>query len=73
MYLNYDYELIHICFNLTDTKIDLDLDYDDVKPYLDTQGNMIQFVDGSRGKRQLVINSHYFTRMSLCGKVSYWR
>lgn len=56
-----------------DSDLDLDLHDGDVKPYLDTQGNIIQFVDGSRGRRQLNINNQIFNKMSVCADVAYWR
>lgn len=47
--------------------------HEDMKSYLDTKGNMIQFVDGPRGKRQLSINNFGFTKMNDLRGVSYWR
>lgn len=43
------------------------------KPYIDADGNAIRFIDSGKGKRQLTINSHIFTRMSHHGNVTYWR
>lgn len=49
------------------------IDLWDQKPYLDTQGNIIQFVIGNRGTQQLNINNQLFSKMSLHADVTYWR
>lgn len=43
------------------------------KPFVDESGNMIRFIDSGKGKRQLSINNHIFTKMSHHGAVTYWR
>lgn len=43
------------------------------KPIIDPAGNAIMFIESGKGKRQLNINSHIFTRMSHHGAVQYWR
>lgn len=49
------------------------IDLEDQKPYLDTQGNIIQFIQGSRGQSQLSINNEIFSKVSCHAGVYYWR
>lgn len=43
------------------------------KPIMDPQGNTFQFVDSVKGKQQLHINSHIFSKISSHASVNYWR
>lgn len=43
------------------------------KPFVDQQGNVFQFVHSTKGKQQLNINAHIFSKISTHASVTYWR